>query len=190
MTRGRVRASGNGYCAGYRRAAEEVREASLGARAALELSLTRDAGAWRATVDDLRALLVGLPLDAVVTAAVAHRSLLAYMASTDAADRWAYDANPELWDRVVLDPCGLQVLTDRHLEAAHDLSGWRTTRLGPGHLLVEARDLDPWYEPAYTAFEAVRADVLDAARDDFGDMVLTSARADALGLPRPSWLSS
>lgn len=71
------------------------------------------------------------------------------------------------WDRVAPDVYGIQVLGAKHLEHAKDLSGWKTTRLEGDRFLVEARDLDPWYE-------VVRdPGMLAAARDDFHGLILS-----------------
>jgi len=81
------------------------------------------------------------------------------------------------------------VLTNTHLEAAHDLSGWDTTRLDEDHVLVQARDLGPWYAEPRRGNQLVHGDVIEQARRDFGDMLLTPQRARNLGLdtkPTPS----
>jgi len=69
-----------------------------------------------------------------------------------------------------------------HLEAAHDLSGWDTTRLDEDHVLVQARDLGPWYAEPRRGNQLVHGDVIEQARRDFGDMLLTPQRARDLGL--------
>ncbi len=50
---------------------------------------------------------------------------------------------PVLASRVP-DAFGIQVLTDAHLEHAHDLTDWTIEEIAPGRHLVTARDLDPW----------------------------------------------
>lgn len=70
----------------------------------------------------------------------------------------------------VPDAHGIQVLTERHLARAHDLSAWDITDLGAGRHLVAAADLAPWYDAAVPAPE-----VLAQARRDFGPMLLSSA---------------
>ncbi len=62
----------------------------------------------------------------------------------------------------------MQVLTSDHLHRAADLSGWSVIEVAPDRFLVEARDLRPWF-----AADEPDPDVLAAARDDFGDMLLT-----------------
>jgi hypothetical protein len=73
-----------------------------------------------------------------------------------------------LWSRHVPDAHALQVLTAAHLERAADLSRWSVTEVGDGRFLVEAPDLVPWF-----ASQQTDPAVLAAARDDFGDMLLT-----------------
>ena len=68
----------------------------------------------------------------------------------------------------VPDAHGLQVLTDRHLAHARDLSGWEITDLGAGRHLVAAPDLAPWY-----AEPTPDPEVLARARNDFGPMLIT-----------------
>ena len=79
----------------------------------------------------------------------------------------------------VFDAYGIQLLTDTHLAHAHDLSRWDVQTVAPGRHLVQARDLDPWY-----AADQPDPAVLEQARADFGDMILTPAIAEAE--PRPS----
>ena len=69
-----------------------------------------------------------------------------------------------------------QVLTDSHLAKAGALSMFDVEELGRGRHLVRARDVQPWIsglnpDPA----------VLDAARREFGEMLLTEEvyRADS-----------
>ena len=67
------------------------------------------------------------------------------------------------------DVAGLQLLTDAHLDRAHDLTGWKTTKLAAGRHLVEARDLGAWYAEADPD-----PGLLEQARRDFGSMILTA----------------
>jgi hypothetical protein len=53
--------------------------------------------------------------------------------------------NPHLLNRYLPDAHGIQIVTDAHLNAAHDLSGWTVTDLGQDRHLVMASDLEPWY---------------------------------------------
>lgn len=67
----------------------------------------------------------------------------------------------------VPDARGMQVLTDRHLERAADLSGWSIEDLGAGRHLVLAADLDAWY-----GHGAPEPEVLAEARAAFGPMIV------------------
>lgn len=82
-------------------------------------------------------------------------------------------------DRYVPDAHGVQVLTDAHLERAHDLTGWHITDLGRGRHLVQAPDLAPWY-----ADLVPNPDTLAQGRHDFGAMIIT---ADTITNNPPPW---
>lgn len=83
---------------------------------------------------------------------------------------------------MVLEPCGIQILTGHHLDSSNDLSAWRTIRLDDSHMLVEARDLEPWYATRRRPHEHLDPQLMAQARDDFGAMILTLERAKALRL--------
>lgn len=76
--------------------------------------------------------------------------------------------NRHLLPEYAPDAQGLQVLTDAHLEHAHDLSDWTVEPLGEGRHLVTAADLEPWY-----ASPEPDPETLQQARGDFGGMILT-----------------
>lgn len=76
--------------------------------------------------------------------------------------------NRPLLASFVPDANGIQLLTDAHLERAHDLSRWEIHDLGAGRHLVQWPDLAAWYstpnpDPA----------TLAQAREDFAGMILT-----------------
>jgi hypothetical protein len=80
-----------------------------------------------------------------------------------------YVFNRHLWHTRVLDAHGIQLLTEDHLNHAHNLNNdWTTTQVTPGRYLVEAKDLTPWY-----ATDTPDPDTLQQARHDFGDIILT-----------------
>ncbi len=87
---------------------------------------------------------------------------------------WPYVREPDVrYNRPLLasfvpDVSGIQLLTDAHLERAHDLSGWDIESLAGGRNLVRARDLAAWY-----AQPVPDPDLLAQARADFGAMILT-----------------
>ena len=73
------------------------------------------------------------------------------------------------------------------LEAAHDLSAWVTTRRDEDHVLVQARDLRPWYAEPHRGNQLVHGEVIEQARRDFGDMLLTpNAPATSASTPSPT----
>lgn len=186
--------TGRALAAGYHEARREVRHAGLASPATASLSSRSDVQPWPEVVEELRSALVATLLDEVSVALISHRDwgtlLRSTMPGSELYHGRAYLWHPERWDEFVLEPCGIQILTDQHLAAAADLSGWRTTRLDAGHVLVEARDLEPWFGTPLRPDDALPADLLDQARHDFGAMILTPQRAEALGLdsrpPRPS----
>lgn len=66
----------------------------------------------------------------------------------------------------VLDAHGLQILTQAHLDKAHDLSDWVVREIAPDRFLVGARRLTPWFERPPASIELV-----GKARHDFGEMI-------------------
>lgn len=176
---------GAGVCGSFDRRREDIRHVLVGAPGTMTLTSERAGHPWSETVAELRSALLALPLDLVSTAYLSHRDLgtvlNADLPGSAGYDRETYAEHPELWDQFVLEPSGVQVLTDRHLARAHDLSSWRTTRLDTGHVLVEAADLDPWFATPRRSFEAVGAELLAQARRDFGAMILTAERSQELG---------
>lgn len=85
---------------------------------------------------------------------------------TDAAHFRYYAA---LLPEYVPDARGVMLLTDAHLAKAHDLTSWTITPMGDGRHLVQHDDLAAWYaDPDHPDL-----DLLDRARTDLGDMILT-----------------
>lgn len=90
---------------------------------------------------------------------------------------------PQLWSRYLPDAYAVQVVTDEHLAKAHDLSSWHVETVAPGRHLVRAKDLQPWfnldanlgpYDPETQSMRQFPDDeVLDKARHDFGEMILS-----------------
>jgi hypothetical protein len=139
---------------------------------------------WQELVDDARGALLSRSLQQVSVAMVAKQLWSSMLRDTLPGEGpvhgWAYSWHPEIWHQYTLDPCGIQILTNEHLEKARDLSDWSVTRLDATHHFVEARDLEPWYGSLDTKAPAPPG-VLDQARRDFGAMILTSERAERLG---------
>ncbi len=82
--------------------------------------------------------------------------------------------------RMVPDAHGIQILGAQHLERANDLSGWQVSTFDQHHYLVQAPDLEPWYSQTEP-----NPDVLEAARTDFGDMIMTK---DSLAADPDGWV--
>ena len=87
--------------------------------------------------------------------------------------------NRHLLSRYTPDAHGVQILTDQHLAQARDLSSWNIQELGHGRHLVEAADLTAWYSTPLPDQE-----VVDQARHDFGDMILTK---ETISANPPPW---
>lgn len=183
-----LRRNGDALATSFVRNRGEVRSARIARRAAFELGVATDLVPWQELVDDLRSALLSLRLERVSIAMVSHRKWMSLLDQGyglhdgDPFNGFAYGWHPERWREFALEPCGIQILTNQHLAAANDLSGWRTTRLDDHHLLVEARDLEPWYSSPPKDFETLEQSVIGPAYADFGDMILTPDRAQALDL--------
>lgn len=97
-----------------------------------------------------------------------------------AATETDFRYHPHLAALFVPDARGAMVLTDAHLDRAHDLSGWSVTPLGHGRHLVQHPDPAAWY-----AHPVPDPEVLAAARADFGDMILTPDAIERNPAPKP-----
>lgn len=127
-----------------------------------------------AVADELRALAVELPqpMD-VAFVRPAYRGLASFLSVdhpmplpglTEADIRY----NKHLLAQYLPDAHGIQVVTDAHLERAHDLADWSVESLGHGRHLVTARDLEPWFAPHLPA-----PATLDRARTDWGAAIMS-----------------
>lgn len=88
--------------------------------------------------------------------------------------------NRPLLAQFVPDVYGVQLLTEAHLQRAIDLSSWTVEEHPGGRFLVQAKDLAPWY-----ASPQPTAEIVAAARADFGPMILTPAAIEANPWRRP-----
>jgi hypothetical protein len=97
--------------------------------------------------------------------------------------------------RYVPDAFGIQVLTDAHLERAHDLTDWDITPLANGRHLVAAKDVEGWFGTlAPRDWRVVgtvpplpdNRDLVEKARADFGEMILTPDTLER-EMPWPNW---
>jgi hypothetical protein len=87
--------------------------------------------------------------------------------------------NRHLLSQYAPDAHGIQILTDQHLSRARDLSSWNIRDLSHDRYLVEAQDFAPWYSRPLPD-----QDIVDKARDDFGDMILTK---ETIAANPPPW---
>lgn len=67
-----------------------------------------------------------------------------------------------------------QLVTGRHLSAAHDLSGWRVDEIADDRFTVAHPEPEAWFlpHPEHGDWTTVDPDVLARARADFGDLIL------------------
>lgn len=79
-----------------------------------------------------------------------------------------------LWHERVVDVAAIQLLTGAHLSHATNLDRWHVEEVAADRYLVQAPDLTPWF-----AQDAPDPQVLEQARHDFGDMILTNAHERA-----------
>lgn len=89
--------------------------------------------------------------------------------------KWSSPRNNHLIDRLVLDAHAIQILTDKHLERAHNLDNWTITNIAPDRYLVSAPNLEDWLTNA-----TPDPDTLAQARHDFGTMIATPEILDEL----------
>jgi len=188
-----------GLTSGYSRAHNRVRNVGFHSPAAVDIRQARlDADPWETIVAELRHVITTAPRDTLALARVDFDGTYLHGSDDPIHGHYApaFSLFPELVGEWSLDPCPIQILTNTHLAKAHDLSDWNLTRLDPGHTLVEAKDLTPWFTTFGPNGFLNRAgyhfppDLVAKARHDFGDMILTRQTAEQLGLidrpkPRP-----
>jgi hypothetical protein len=178
---------GVAYAYSYHEGDQQERKLSLSLPNKASITTHGEQLAWQSTVTELRDILLAAPLDRLAQAHIAHLDWTAFLAEGPHAgseyySSTAYRWHPEAWTHFTLDPNGIQILSDTHLERANDLSEWETTKLDPHHYLVQARDLEPWYGTLRRREDPLDPELLNKARADFGDIILTHATAEALGL--------
>ncbi len=162
----------------------EIRDVKKHGTTAISLTSRSARVGWRETIGELRAALLAAPLEHVSVAMVSPRDWgdLLHTGEPTYYDRPGYSWYPNRWDEFSLDPCGIQILTNRHLSQAANLDNWAVTRLDPEHFLVESHDLGAWYSQPLQWNEDVHPDLMDQARQDFGEMILTPTIAQRHGL--------
>jgi hypothetical protein len=87
------------------------------------------------------------------------------------APRQYFRYRSDLDGQHVPDACGVQLLTDKHMQEVHDLSRWSTEQISPSRYLVSAVDLAAWFERDEPEERA-----LEQARQDFDGAILTKQR--------------
>lgn len=91
--------------------------------------------------------------------------------------------HPHLWSSFAPDAFGLQLLSGRHLERAHDLSDWDVRKVASDRWLVSTHDREAWFNPPAPADVRNRSfpdPALRAkARQDFGSMILSRDSPEA-----------
>ena len=132
-------------------------------------------GTWEQTLADLRDILLAAPEATDVAfvkntwcginlwEAVQKRGL--YQPVTRLSPFLAPGVR-EHWDQITMDAHPVNLLTDAHLDRAHDLTDWTIEQVAPGRHLVTAKNLEPWFTGG-----SPPEDILVKARADFGDMI-------------------
>jgi hypothetical protein len=186
-----------GLTSGYSRAHHRVRNVSFQIPTLVSVQQARlDPDPWETIVAELRHVITTAPRDTLALARVDFDGTYLHGSDDPIHGHYApaFSLFPELFGEWSPDPCPIQILTNTHLAKVHDLSDWNLTRLDPGHTLVEAKDLTPWFTTFGPHGFLNRAgyhfppDLLAKARNDFGDMILTRHTAEQLGLttrPKP-----
>ncbi|MGO4341748.1 hypothetical protein [Pedococcus sp. 2YAF34] len=82
----------------------------------------------------------------------------------------------DLWSTHVLDVAGIQVLGSGQLDRAADLGAWTVQEVAPDRWLVQAHDLEAWYQPpdesAWGQGRFPDPGLVEQARRDFGELVI------------------
>jgi hypothetical protein len=175
---------------GYNKPRQQVRRMNFASPATIELTQPcLEPSSWRGMVEALRTQILTAPRDHLTLAQISPHGWSTRTAGADQPyihDHLMMWRLPELYAEWIPDPCGIQILTTAHLAKAHDLSDWTLAELDQDHWLVEARDLAAWYATPIGPFDYHRPALIDKARADFGDMILTRERALALGIRKPT----
>jgi len=161
---------------------KQYRDLKVAAPGYVEMALGPAEQDWVSIIDTLRAAMRTAPLDDLAYGMLHHRSWSHFLSMQPNYDSGVYRYHPELWAQYVPTPCGIQILTDKHLNNAHNLDNWNTTRLDNTHYLVQAKDLGPWYSEPLTYYETQDPELLNQARKDFGNMLFTHETAARLGI--------
>ncbi len=177
-------ANAPGAAQSYREGPKEIRTVALGADSYLSLQ-SRAAG--EPSIREFISKLLTAPRTGLLQSRLSHHDWGAMFASSNPGDGYycgvAFKYRPWLREEFTIDPCGFQILTQRHLERTHDLTtNWDVTPLGEGYYSVQARDLDAWYPPEPIGARKGVPAILEQGRRDFGDMILTTEYANEHGI--------
>lgn len=167
----------------YQRKPTRIRGVSFRGHGQVAFGVLDPARSWSDVLDDVRATMLFSPENITFArvgyAPPTHPSLIwsgcASGTFAHVNESWVRYNEP-LWNRLIPDASGTQVLATTHLERAHDLSRWTITEVGADRYLVEAQDVEPWYSA-----NAPDPQALAAARNDFGPMLFSPATVAELG---------
>lgn len=111
------------YAYSYHEADQQRRRLSLDLPNQGSITTHSEQLAWQSTVTELRDILLAAPLDRLAQAHIAHLDWSGLLlGASHAGDEFyhnlAYGGHPEVWAYFTLDPNGIQILRDTHLERA------------------------------------------------------------------------
>ncbi len=168
----------------YNKTDNQLRGLKISTPGRTQMSVVPAQQEWVPIIDNLRTAMRTAPLDQLSIAMIHHHGDFLHTERPD-YDHHVYRSHPELWDTYTPEPCGIQILTDKHLAKANNLDDWNTTRLNEHLYLVQAKDLSPWYSQPLSYYDTPEIETTTKARADFGDMVFTHNTATQLGITRP-----
>ncbi len=169
----------------YHKNAAQLHRLTIRTPANAEMSVVPASQEWVPIIDDLRTAMRTAPLDQLNIAMIHHRTWSAFtLTKRSDYDSSVYASHPELWDEYTPEPCGIQILTGKHLAKAHNLDDWNTTRLTDQPYLFQAKELGPGYGRPLGYSDQPDPELTAKARADFGDMVFTHDTATRLGISR------
>jgi hypothetical protein len=182
--RERAKTEVSAFAKGYHEAESRVRRVGFTSPTYVAMSQLTARTEWFVDTHQLIDTMMSAPLDQLSFAMLTDCDLYLTLASPNVHfDGRDYHHHPEIWGEYVLNPCGAQILTDKHLDRAHNLDDWNTARLNDRLFIVTAKDLAAWYDRSPMVFPREILREFEAkARADFGDMLFTHATAQRLGL--------
>lgn len=155
-----------------------VRRVSLGQLGEVMYQFLDETQDWASQLDAVRSALTEFPasLDFAAIRLNPHwgdslGSSLFVPPRPPHVDPQAIPRYRSVWDRLVPDAHGVQVLTEAHLDSMSSTAGWDVEEIAPGRFLVQSRDLAPWFSGS-----GPDAATLEAARRDFGRAILDPAK--------------